>query len=408
MPAGRSAPVAAAWMLVGSLLSACAGPAPVSETSSPVPPSPPPGGSTATPTPSATYAGGRLLFRDDLSSPSSGWTTGDVGDVSVAYADGALRLDVRAADRLAHATRPLPSAASRLRVEALASPDASGGPGTYGITCGTSPEDHFALLLSSAGGHLIVHASDGGGTVLSSSRGGGRAPLHLGPTRVVGECGVSEDGGTELVLSAQGSRVAAVVREYRSGPFRVVGVYAEAIAGAGAFSVTFDDIVVGEPFEIAVGPSPSVSAEPFPTELERVLLEHVPPAFARTCRRPAGPPRADTLAELSCRPRDGADLVTYVLYGDVGAMNEAHEEEREALGVERNTGNCAGRRWPAEAAYVVDTREVGRVLCVREEDGSARVAWTDQRLNIAATAVRADGAQVELLEFWVTTAGPIE
>ena len=74
--------------------------------------------------------------------------------------------------------------------------------------------------------------------------------------------------------------------------------------------------------------------------------------------------------------------------------------------IDPGTGSCEDHgTWPAEGPYGVESSPVGRRLCA-DWQGEPTIYWTDERLNIYASATAAD--PVRLIQFWTTEAGPIQ
>ena len=376
--------------------------APTSQTS-PFPSDASPSPGEASPSP---ISGGEILLADDFSDPDSGWATGDTGEAAAAYADGVLRLDVRAAGRSTQSTHRLPASGiphATVHIEATVTDLSGGASGLHGLTCGVGTGDHYTLALSRDGGSAIARVSATGVTILGSGRARGMK-LDAGvPLRVAADC-VSAGRTTQLMLSVDG-RPLMGAEDDRPSTFSRVGVYAEALPGTRAFASAFDDVVVTARPAGPVGPI--ASPAPFPAELERALLRHVPAAIRRTCRR-APAPVAAALAHVSCIPGRGASTLDYVWYPNAATMEADYDRVVGSLGVTRERGHCA-RRWPAEGTYAVDGRVVGRLVCARSREGPLRIVWTDARLNITGDATRRDARrQRAFYEYWRTDAGPIE
>jgi hypothetical protein len=129
------------------------------------------------------------------------------------------------------------------------------------------------------------------------------------------------------------------------------------------------------------------------------LAAHVPEELRDTCR--LVPPPDGAAAAIDC-PAGGATQAVYLQYADEAGMTDAYdalvEEHPEATGVSCDVS-------PSEGPYTVDGVEVGRLLCF-EEDGSARLVWTDERLDIMGDAIWSDESYDPLYRWWLA-AGPI-
>jgi hypothetical protein len=80
--------------------------------------------------------------------------------------------------------------------------------------------------------------------------------------------------------------------------------------------------------------------------------------------------------------------------------------DRTAVSLGLDDGDCA-TDVEAVSDYTVDDQPAGRVACYRFQ-GRSHIDWTDDLLLIYADAVRADLADVDLLRWWVESAGPLE
>jgi Adenylate and Guanylate cyclase catalytic domain len=148
---------------------------------------------------------------------------------------------------------------------------------------------------------------------------------------------------------------------------------------------------------------PTPSAPAFPDEAESELLGLVPMGIRSFCERGPREP-ASARAALSCE--DEEQSITYALMPDQGTLEAAHGRllaERDIAG-----GDC-GTDLEAENDYSIAGERAGRVLCYREEEGnsaSSVMAWTDDRYLVLSVASRPDLADLTLLRWWATEAGP--
>jgi hypothetical protein len=142
---------------------------------------------------------------------------------------------------------------------------------------------------------------------------------------------------------------------------------------------------------------------PFPTAAEGELLELVPEPIGPGCERgPMEPPSA--LAVLSCE--SGDQTVTYALMPDQTSLDAAYGVIVADRGI--TGGDCADDV-EGDGFYAIGGERDGRVLCYRDDGGdspSSVMAWTDDRYRVFAVSSRPDLADLTLLRWWATEAGP--
>jgi len=139
---------------------------------------------------------------------------------------------------------------------------------------------------------------------------------------------------------------------------------------------------------------------------EERLLTYIPEQLAEKCE-PFEAGSGDTVGGLVCSSEDVE--VLYRLFPDRDAMDAALQVNANIRGA--TGGECATDR-VALTPYTIDGLPAGRVLCYRSKAGfffgTARsdIEWTDERLLVYAHAVRGDGADLSLYEWWLGSAGP--
>ena len=94
----------------------------------------------------------------------------------------------------------------------------------------------------------------------------------------------------------------------------------------------------------------------------------------------------------------------YVQFPDKATMDGVYATYVQQLGATHDSGQCSGSTWPQEEGYTVSGQDAGRVVCGKLS-GVGEIAWEDARTLIFSFAIRADGNQQLLYEFW-TNGGP--
>ena len=146
--------------------------------------------------------------------------------------------------------------------------------------------------------------------------------------------------------------------------------------------------------ETPSGPSQSV---------EGVLL-NVPAAYRPNCAPLDDLPTGATDG-VRCFPETDADVVEYIAFDDVRAMQDHYLNEVDDGGVEPNTGiQCP----PAsEGGY--QGAERGRLRCFVSDDGFANVQWTNEDLRVFTYGTRSDGDLDALYRWWFSaSSGPVD
>jgi serine/threonine-protein kinase len=163
----------------------------------------------------------------------------------------------------------------------------------------------------------------------------------------------------------------------------------------------------GSSFEAIPTQAPSFRTvdRPLSSDDER-LLTYIPEELSGDCVPFAL--HGGAVGAVVCTTPD--EEVLYELFADRDAMNAALQQNANIQGA--TTGECASDRI-AIASYSVGGLPAGRVLCYRNRTGfftpTARsdIEWTDERLLVYAHAVRTDGGDLSLYEWWVKAAGPV-
>jgi hypothetical protein len=100
----------------------------------------------------------------------------------------------------------------------------------------------------------------------------------------------------------------------------------------------------------------------------------------------------------------GVEVVEYSQFDSKETMDTAYQLRVATFGTGDNTPSC--QDGSGEHTYSIGETEVGRILCVEQLVG-VRFDWTDDRLNILASAVDFDGSFPDAYNDWVD-GGPNE
>jgi class 3 adenylate cyclase len=142
------------------------------------------------------------------------------------------------------------------------------------------------------------------------------------------------------------------------------------------------------------------------TDAERMLVAVVPERLRSTCSR-AGVTLPDATASVVCRREHYS--VTYSRFTTPEDMQQRFEAF--AAAVIEPGGDCANDP-AAFHEYKLNGIPWGDVACHVEDRRSGLstaasvIVWTDEELLVLARAVRDDGADLTLYEWWRTEAGP--
>lgn len=137
----------------------------------------------------------------------------------------------------------------------------------------------------------------------------------------------------------------------------------------------------------------------------QALLGHIPADFQANCHES---PQFSDAAEfiVSCVAQTsgkGAELYRYEQYRDAASMNGAYQDLVTAFGVESQGGNCA--QGPNEATWSVDQQTGGRIQCAPQAVG-IRFDWTDDLSAILGSLIDLGGSYKDTYDQW-QGAGPV-
>lgn len=196
--------------------------------------------------------------------------------------------------------------------------------------------------------------------------------------------------GARVALVALGALVSAVI----------VGAIAIAIGG-GNPDATSADGAGRPPSAASSSPSPLILDRAL-TGAERSLLAKVPEEIRSGCGAVA-PAASFQSAKATIACIDGSVTVLYSWFESKPAMDAVYQPLVQNLQVPE--GDCA-TDIKAHAEYTLRGDPSGQVTCFRAA-GAAHIQWTDDNQFVYATAERADLADLDLFNWWLTEAGPL-
>lgn len=213
----------------------------------------------ASPSPSAELSEpplGESLFRDDFEGASRPlWGTGSHPSGNVAYADGAMRIDLTADLNSLWSWRAFQPEQSLESVRTDGTVSTSGS-GAAGWICGLGEDRYVGGLIHSSGEWIVVDIIDS----TSSALGRGPLPGSVDPSlplRLTVECTGAAAGPMLVRVSVDGLEVGSAEGGGGISSFDRVGAYAYGdVAG---YAAAFDDVAVfgGSAAPASAAPSPS-------------------------------------------------------------------------------------------------------------------------------------------------------
>ncbi|MFZ3071114.1 MAG: hypothetical protein WA110_08350 [Anaerolineaceae bacterium] len=184
-------------------------------------------------------SGGKVLYEDDFSDPSSGWDQYSGSNATNDYHEGSYQIKVQETyfDQWALAHRDFENIVITVDATKISGSDDN----NFGLLCNYQDMQHFYMLLISSDGNYIIQKMSPDGLIRLSSD-------WFEPSEAINK-GVStnhlkaECGGGSLALYANDDLVGQVDdADYTSGDIGfLVGTY-----GEGDVQVSFDDLVVTE------------------------------------------------------------------------------------------------------------------------------------------------------------------
>jgi hypothetical protein len=153
------------------------------------------------------------------------------------------------------------------------------------------------------------------------------------------------------------------------------------------------------------GRTPGATTGAFPSANEKALLSHVPTELRGLCKReePSQRARAAT-AGVQCTPATLASSVTYEKYSTSGERDQAYEQLRSPLSIQRNTQKDCHQDTDSEGAYETKSGSGGRMLCYLA-GGLAHLIWTVNDRPILGRAERGEEDRYSVYLWWANAVG---
>lgn len=156
---------------------------------------------------------------------------------------------------------------------------------------------------------------------------------------------------------------------------------------------------------------PTTVSRPPPTQpptTSKPVPPWVPRAIASTCHARTTAADAARLV-VDCAPGRGVATLRYRELPNATALQTAYEGQRRARHNGTGPSRCASgrndeRAWSSSSTPAT---AAGRYRCSRPH-AAARIEWTDDALDVVATATRTDGDLRSLYVWWTTVPGPVE
>jgi hypothetical protein len=356
---------------------------------------------TGSPSPSASPVGAILgtdvlLYVDEFEDPASGWGTGELDTVTVAYGQTSLDVSVRGGEGdFVTTRRTLDASFPAVRFAALWEIGA-GSDGIYGVHC---QYDDFHVFGGAVGtdGSYMLYEREGDGVEEILQRYDASPLAGTGPgsqVMLMIECARNATGGVEVFFSANGELLLHQSASANPvGELMATGVWVRSEAAA-PFEASITEAAAW------VRPASAASATPAPAVN---LIDHIPSEFLLSCSALDVSTNPGAVAGLACRPPSGG-FVSYTLHESAATMNAEMDEaiEQNAAGAEEEHTCSDGQ--PGYGTWTIGGEPAGRYVCFVSA-GYSFIYWTTDALNIFAVTNRPDEDMEALWEFW-SGAGP--
>jgi len=364
-------------------------------------PAPTPGGTpeptspaTAEPTPAGSpdISQRDLLFDDQMSDPSSGWSPLDQDFVSVTYDTGVLAFRFNSNPAWALSPRQLDSPQTTLVSIGAFMPQSDG---FFGSMCGDSVTgDYYGAVVGTDGSLVFVGISNSKVNVLAR-RDALDLSVPVGSTTLMElECSTNSGGDVSLIVGLPYTGPVAVDVEQGVGPtsFDSVALYGE--AASDGYTLAVDEATL-----YGVGGSDGTMSDG-----AQGVLSHIPTDFQQNCHE--SPLFNDTATfVVTCIPQTsgtGAEIEQYKQFASNADMDAAYQDLVSAFGVE-STGTC--QSGPNETNWTISGTTFGRVQCAPQKAG-IRFDWTDDTTAILSSLIDFQGNYSDTYDQWLN-AGPL-
>jgi len=323
-----------------------------------------------------------------MSDPTSAWGLSDTDFSTIAFQDGALRIQIHADTGAAYSQHGVGGEYAVLLAGAEFIPTDSGA---FGLLCSSAEGVYYGATVTTDGALIFFSVEGGQVEVLERINDVGIDFPANEPTTLGVECAGMATGAVRLVAVLSGAGPIGV-HQLDEGPqtFNGVTLYGEGFQAE--FAVDIEQVAAYGIAGSATGMTPEAEE----------LLTHVPELFQETCTE--SPVAEDAEAILHCYLQTdgvGAELLQYASFANNSDMEVAYQEAVEQFGVP-SEGSC--QSGPNETTWSIGDDEFGRLQCAPQQVG-IRIDWTDERLAILSTLIDFDGDYAATYDAWLE-AGP--
>ena len=364
-----------------------------------------PASSEPTPAGSPSTSTRDLLFSDDMSDPTSGWSPLDQDFASVSYDTGVLAFRFNSNPAWALSPRQLAGPETTLVAIGDYLPESDG---FFGSLCGDSGTgNYYGAVVGTDGSLVFISISNATVTVLGRhDKLGLSAPVDT-TTPVAMECSTTTDGEVSIIVGLADTGPVALLVDDGGGlqNFDSVALYGE--AASDGYTLAVDAAAV-----YGVGGSDGTMSDG-----AQKLLSHIPTDFQKNCFE--SPPFNDAATyssdsplfndaatySVTCIPQTGgtgAEIEGYKEYANKDDMDAEYQDLIDSFGVE-STGTC--QTGPNETNWTISGTTFGRVQCAPQKAG-IRFDWTDDTTSILSELIDFGSSYADTYAQWIN-AGPV-
>jgi hypothetical protein len=350
---------------------------------------------TAQPTSGASAEPGTrdVLFTDDMSDPTSGWSLLNEDFATISYDTGVLAFRFNSNPSWAFTGRKLTTPVTSLISAADFSPQSKG---VFGILCGDSATNNlYGAVVNAEGGLIFVQIQNG--TISTLERHDNlKLDVNIADSNPMAvECNADGAGALTMIAGLKNTGPVAAYHVDADAPTSLdaVGLYGEAESDAYTLAV-----------DLATASGLGSVDQPM-SDQAQILLRHIPIDFQKNCWE--SPQFSDAAQYIvSCVPQTGgkgAEIERYEQYADADSMNAAYQDLVTTFGVPPSGQKCD--KGPNEADWQINEQTGGRVQCAPQKVG-IRFDWTDDLTNILGSLIDFEGSYSDTYSQW-QDAGPI-
>ena len=328
-----------------------------------------------------------LLFTDEMTDPSSGWSPLNEDFVSVTYDTGVLAFRFNQNPSWAYSARQLDGPVTDLLSVADFSPQSDG---IFGLLCGdSSAATYYGATVATNGGLVFLETDNGNIKVLERHDSLGLDVSVGGSNPMAMECRTSASGALSLVVGLAKTGPVAVYTQDSGAPanFDVMGLYGE--TRADGYTLAVDSAAA-----FGVG-----GADGTMSDGAQALLSHIPTDLQTGCGESPlfSDPASYVVTCVLQSSGSGAEILQYEQFDTKELMDSTYQDLVTAFGVE-STGTC--QNGPNETDWSISGTSFGRVQCAPQTVG-IRFDWTDDRLNILSRLIDLDGDYQSTYDQWI-------